>query len=139
MSAASARAEERALLGSGAFADQLAMAERTRLDVDALDVLIHVVRAVQVAATDAALDRAAALLGVLLSLLPVHHPLVLAARAGLEVGDGRRHHRAAVAEASRAISAAVPKGWAHRWMPFGELQRRRTEPGTPPTHRQGVA
>lgn len=84
-----------------------AAAVLTSLDVDALDVQRQILAAAMVAASDADLDRLAVLLGVLLSALPAAHPLVVAARSGIEVGDQRRAHRRDEAETSRQVCA----GW----------------------------
>lgn len=69
------------------------------------------------------------LLAVTLSLLPAGHPLLAAARAGLEVHELRRARRRALRDASHDIASAWPRDLGHRWVPHDEIARRRAEPG----------
>lgn len=69
------------------------------------------------------------LLGALLSLLPLAHPLAVAARAGLEVGDLQRDAAAADKEAAMAVSAAMDwSRYATGRVTWSELERRRYPP-----------
>lgn len=113
---------------SDVIAEHRAAAELTRLDVDALGVHAVVLRRVLDAALDRDLDAAAAALGVLLSLLPYTHPLLAAARLGLEAGDARRANRHAHVQDSQAIAAMIPRGWATRRVPSADVQHRRYPP-----------
>lgn len=105
-----------------------AVARLTRFDVDDLDVFAGILADLHGAAVDHDLDQAAALLGVLLSLLPSRHVLVVAARAGLDVGDLRRAHRAVMVESSHAVSAALDWTRQAGEPSHLELQRRRWPP-----------
>jgi hypothetical protein len=64
-------------------------------------------------------------LGVMLSLLPAMHPILLAARLGIEIGDMRREHQQAMRDASPDIAAGWPRDYAHRWISHEEIRRRR--------------
>lgn len=104
-----------------------AAAELTALDVAVLEVATGVLTALRVAVNDRQLDAAAVWLGALLSLLPAAHPLVVAARLGVEVGDLRRVHRGVMVEASHDVAAAV-----------GELRARVEAGGTGNVVQPGV-
>lgn len=123
------------------LAEHRALATRTRLDVAPLTLLAGIVEDLRRATTDDDVDRAAAALAVLLSQLPHTHPLVVAARAGLEVGDLRREHRREAVATSQAIADGRDwRGYASRWVPYEEIARRRAQPAQParvlrPTHR----
>ena len=128
-----------------------AAAQLTRLDVDDLEPLAEIVAELHGGVVDADLDRAAVHLGVLLSLLPHRHVLLVAARAGVEVNDLRREHRRAMVEASHAIAGLYAalraraeaggtevvqpgvgterRGLPGEWfVPYDELLRRRFPP-----------
>lgn len=74
-------------------------------------------------------------LGLLLAQLmerDPHHPLVLAARLALEIGDARRADRRALREASLDVHGGDTDYWRRvtdNHLPYDELQRRRHQPG----------
>ena len=107
------------------LAEHRAGAELTALDVAVLKVFTVDLRAVLAAATDDQLDRAAARLGALISRLPYTHPIVVAARLGVEVGYLRRQHRADMVAAGHALASAQDWHRAAAKPSFAELQRRR--------------
>jgi len=106
------------------LAEHRVLAERTHLDVDDLTAVREVLLDALAATRDADVDRVAAKLGALLSVLPRQHVLVVGAEAGLAVGEARRDHRDAMVEASHAVSAAREQQQA-------EARRRRHCPVRP--------
>lgn len=71
-------------------------------------------------------------LAVTLSLLAVNHPLVVAARLGVEVAEERRAYRLAQREAGHDIHGGDSRFWrafAANHVPYVEMARRRAVPG----------
>ena len=62
-----------------------------------------------------------------LSQLPEDHPMLVAARAGVEVADLRRDRAGALREASHAIAGTLDwRRVADQHVTYDELQRRRS-------------
>lgn len=62
-----------------------------------------------------------------LSQLPEDHPMLVAARAAVEVADLRRDRARAMREASHAVAGALDwRRVADEFVSFAELQRRRS-------------
>jgi hypothetical protein len=69
-------------------------------------------------------------LAVMLSLLPVLHPLLVAARLGVEVAEARNARRRALRDASHDVAGHPAwRGYADRRVTYEELQRRRATVG----------
>lgn len=67
-------------------------------------------------------------LAIALSMLRPADEYTAAATAGLQVAWLRWDRAVAMADASRAVAAALPTGWADDYVPHDELQRRRYPP-----------
>lgn len=108
---------------NAALTEHRTFAEQTHYHVDDLEAVRELLLEALDATVDADVDQAAAKLGVLLSVLPREHMLVIAAQAGLALGESRREHRAEMVEVSHAVSEAR--------LQQDEDQRRRRRPVKP--------
>lgn len=71
-------------------------------------------------------------LAVALSLLPVHHPLLVAVRLGVEVAALRHAHRVHMRDASHDVHGGDGRFWrsfATNHVPYVEIARRRAVAG----------